>query len=246
MSEYVFGIHPVEELLTVQDRRIVRIWIQRGAGNARLQQIIQTARSRCLEIRFEGRTRMDRLIGGGRHQGVIVLCEAKTILPFNTFLKIPEGLGEDPFFLILDRVEDPRNLGAVIRTAYAAGVHGVILPGRGTAPLTGTVYKCSAGALERIAVTQVNNLVRTIRLLKERGIWVVGADAGARDRYMDVDFSGPVALVVGGEQGIRRLVRKNCDRMVSIPMKGAESLNLSVAAAILLYEVVRRRRPSDL
>lgn len=243
MSEYLYGIHPVEELLALQKRPIERIWIQRGTRNLRLKKIIESAKAHSLDLRFEERKSMDRLVQGARHQGVIALCGRKAVLALEDLLEIPCRVGEAPFFLILDRVEDPGNLGAAVRTAHAAGVHGLILPARGTAPLGSTAHKRSAGALEKLPVSKAGNLVQAIQLLKEKGLWVVGSSADSKDSYMDVDLSGPIALVVGGEKGIRRLVQEKCDVMVSIPMsEGAESLNLSAAAAILTYEVLRQRK----
>jgi len=174
---------------------------------------------------------------------VIARCAEKRTLALEKLLDLPAGKGEDPFFLILDRVEDPGNLGAVARTAVAAGVHGLILPKKGAAPLSGTAFKRSAGALERLPVARVTNLVRTIGILKKEGLWVIGTGAGGEESFRDVDLSGPVALVIGGERGVRRLVLDACDRVVSIPMEpGVESLNLSVAAGLMLYEVRRNRK----
>ncbi len=242
MSEYVYGIHPVEEILAGRVRPIERIWIQKGAQGSRIRNIVEAARCSSVDLRFEERRRMDRMVPGGRHQGVIVQCGRKETLSLDALLERRAPQDEDPFFLILDRVEDPGNLGAVIRTAAAAGVHGLILPSRKAAPLSGVVSKRSAGALDRLPVCRVTNLVRAMEALKARGVWIIGASAGASQRYTDVDLKGPVALLIGGERGIRRLVREACDAVVSIPMQGAtESLNLSVAAALLLYEVRRSR-----
>jgi 23S rRNA (guanosine2251-2'-O)-methyltransferase len=243
MAEYIYGIHPVEELLASKNRAIGKIWIQKGLKSRRIQQIVATAKKSSLEICFEEKKAMDHLIHGAGHQGVVARCVGKTTLSLDDLLEIPSRSGEDPFFIILDQVEDPGNLGAVIRTAAAAGVHGVILPHRGSAPLGGVAYKRSAGALDRVPVARVTNLVRCIEALKERGVWVFGAHSSGGTDYTDQDLSGPVALVVGGEKGLRRLVAETCDAMVSIPMKdGSESLNLSVAAALLIYEVLRQRK----
>ncbi len=242
MSEYVYGIHPVEEILAGGARPIARMWIQKGAQGSRLRKLIAAARSASVDLRFEERRRMDRMVPGGRHQGVIVQCGRKETLSLDALLEKDVPQAEDPFFLILDRVADPGNLGAVIRTAAAAGVHGLILPNRETAPLNDVVSKRSAGALDRLPIARVGNLVKALETLKARGIWIVGASADAPQRYTDVDLRGPVALLIGGERGIRRLVREACDRMVSIPMQGTlESLNLSVAAGLLLYEIRRSR-----
>ncbi|OIP64152.1 MAG: 23S rRNA (guanosine(2251)-2'-O)-methyltransferase RlmB [Nitrospirae bacterium CG_4_9_14_3_um_filter_53_35] len=243
MSDYIYGIHPVEEVLCSRGRSVERIWIQRGAKNPRLQKIIHAAKKNQIELCFEEKSRMDERVQAGHHQGVVALCSKKDTYSLNDLLNIPLREGEDPFFLILDHVEDPGNLGAVIRSAAAAGVHGVIVQNRGTAPLGAVAFKRSAGALEKVPVARVTNLVRAMESLKNKGIWMIGACAQSRECYMDMDFSGPIALVIGGERGLRRLVEETCDRMVSIPMKGgAESLNLSVAASLLLYEVVRKRR----
>jgi len=243
MVEYIFGIHPVEELLASPDRAIEEVWIQKGAKNPKIRRIAETANRLSLKLRYEERGRLDRLLSGGRHQGVVVRCSEKAIFSLDDLLLIPDRNGEDPFFLLLDRVEDPGNLGAVARTAVAVGVHGLILPKKGTAPLSGVAFKRSAGTLERLPVARVTNLVRTIEVLKKRGVWVIGTGAAARECYSDVDLAGPVALVIGGERGVRRLVLDACDRVVSIPMEpGVESLNLSVAAGLMLYEVRRNRR----
>lgn len=242
MSDYIYGIHPVEEVLSSRGRSVERIWIQRGGRNPRLQKIIQAAKKNALELCFEEKRRMDELVQGRHHQGAIALCRKKGTYSLDDLMGVPFREGEPPFFLVLDHVEDPGNLGAVIRSAVAAGVHGVILPDRGTAPLGAVAFKRSAGALEKVPVVRVTNLVRAMEDLKKKGIWMIGASVQAKESYMDMDFSGPLALVVGGERGLRRLVEETCDLMVSIPMKGgAESLNLSAAATLLLYEVVRKR-----
>lgn len=242
MAEYIFGIHPVEELLASPDRAIEEIWIQKGVKSLKVRRIEERAKRLSLKLHYEERRCLDRLLSGGRHQGVVVRCSEKATLSLDDLLDIPDRKGEAPFFLLLDRVEDPGNLGAVARTAVAAGVHGLILPKKGSAPLSGVAFKRSAGALERLPVARVTNLVRTIEILKKQGVWVIGTGASGRECYRDVDLAGPVALVVGGEQGARRLVLDACDRVVSIPMEaGVESLNLSVAAGLMLYEVRRNR-----
>ena len=239
---YIYGIHPVEELMALGPSQVQRIWVAKGVNNPRVQALVDQARRAKLDLRFEERSRMDRMSRGERHQGVIALAQRKEISTLEALLSLPAGTGEDPFFLILDQVEDPGNLGAVARTAAAAGVHGLILPRHGAAPLSATAFKRSAGALSRMPVAQVSNLVQAINLLKKRGIWVIGADAQTPARYTEADLRGPIALVIGGEKGVRRLVAESCDLMVSIPMKAeSESLNLSVAAGLLLYEVVRKR-----
>jgi 23S rRNA (guanosine2251-2'-O)-methyltransferase len=175
---------------------------------------------------------------------VIAVASAREYATLDEILQIPTQRGEVPLFLILDSVEDPRNLGAILRTADASGVHGVIIPERRAAGLTETVAKTAAGALEYVAVAKVVNISTTIETLKKAGIWITGAEAGGEMLYWDADFVRPTALVLGGEdKGVRRLVREHCDYLVSLPLMGTiSSLNVSVAAGALLYEVVRQRR----
>ncbi len=236
----ICGINPVVEALRVGSRHFDRLVIVKGLRNRRISEAISRASQTGVPLRFEPREALDRMAGGTPHQGIIAVVSEKPVL------SLPEVLERthDPALLIvLDGVEDPRNLGAILRTAEAAGADGIILPERHSASLSETVARSSAGALEHVRIARVGNLVNALESLKSRGIWVVGFDAHGKERWDAVDLRRPIALVLGGEgKGIRRLVREHCDHLVSLPLFGhVESLNVSVAAGIALYEVVRQR-----
>jgi len=188
------------------------------------------------------RAKLDETSETGHHQGIIALCPAVPYVDISDMLQIAKDRGEQPFLIILDGVTDPHNLGAVMRTAECAGAHGIIIPKRRSVGLTGTVAKTSAGAISHMAVARVNNITRALDELKAAGVWITCADMDGTDLFK-ANFSGPIALVFGAEgEGVSRLVAENCDFTVSIPMLGKiESLNVSVAAGILAYEVVRAR-----
>jgi 23S rRNA (guanosine2251-2'-O)-methyltransferase len=205
--------------------------------------ILRLAHDAGIEVRMVSRDALKREAPQATHQGVVALAAARTYATLDDILGIPAKRGEAPLYLVLDGVEDPRNLGAILRTAETAGVHGVIIPERRAAGLTESVAKSAAGALEYVPVVKVVNIVNTLEELKKAGVWVIGAEAGTDTVYWSADFVRPAALVLGGEdRGVRRLVREKCDYLVSLPMKGQiPSLNVSVAAGILLYEVIRQR-----
>jgi len=236
----ICGINPVLEALAAGTRHFDRLLVVKGLRNRRLAEAIRRATRLGVPLRFEMRDTLDRLAGGVPHQGVIAVVSPKPVLSLEEVLET----ARDPALLVvLDGVEDPRNLGAVLRTAEAAGADGIVLPERHSAGLSETVGRASAGALEHARVARVGNLVQALRTLKEHGVWVVGFDAAGTERWDSVDFKRGIALVLGGEgRGIRRLVREHCDHLVSIPQFGhVSSLNVSVAAGIALYEVVRQR-----
>jgi 23S rRNA (guanosine2251-2'-O)-methyltransferase len=237
----ICGINPVLEALTAQARHFDRLLIVKGLRSRRLSEAIRRATQMSIPLRFEMRETLDRMAGGVAHQGIIAIVSEKPMLSLEGLLA---SAREPALVVVLDGVEDPRNLGAILRTAEAAGADGVLLPDRHSAGLSETVARASAGALEHVRVARVGNLVQTLDALKARGIWVVGYDAAGSERWDAVDLTRPVALVLGGEgRGIRRLVREHCDHLVSIPHFGhIGSLNVSVAAGIALYEVVRQRR----
>lgn len=216
---------------------------QRKAGRE-VHEIVRLAKERGVEVRWVPREALNREAPNASHQGIIAIVSATQYAILDDILKIPAQRGEAALFLILDGVEDPRNLGAILRTAEIAGVHGVIIPERRAAGLTETVAKAAAGALEYVPVVKVVNLVNAIEELKKNGIWTAAAEAGGGDVYWDADFVRPTALVLGGEdKGVRRLVKERCDYLVSLPLMGhINSLNVSVAAGALLYEVIRQRR----
>jgi len=242
--EKIFGVNPVAEAMKA-GRPIRRLLIaEKRHADRDVQTILRIAKERGVEVKIATRDELNREVPQAQHQGIIAITVATEYARLDTLLQIPLQREEIPFFIILDGVEDPRNLGAILRTAEAAGVHGVVVPERRAAGLTETVAKTAAGALEYVPVAKVVNIVNTLEAFKKSGIWIVGAEAGSDLAYWDADFACPIAVVLGGEdKGIRRLVRDHCDYVVSLPLKGKiNSLNVSVAAGILLYEILRQRR----
>jgi 23S rRNA (guanosine2251-2'-O)-methyltransferase len=236
----ICGINPVLEALAAGTRHFDRLLIVKGLRSRRLAEAIRRATQLGIPLRFEMREALDRLAGGIPHQGVIAIVSSKPLLALEELL----GTLRSPALLVvLDGVEDPRNLGAILRTAEAAGADGVVLPDRHSAGISETVGRASAGAIEHVRLARVGNVVQALEALKARGLWVVGLDAAGTERWDAVDLRQPVALVLGGEgRGIRRLVREHCDHLVAIPHFGhVSSLNVSVAAGIVLYEAIRQR-----
>ncbi len=239
--EHIEGRHPVLEAFRA-GRKVTKLFLVEGArGSA--DEVLALARSSGVPVTFLPRRELDAMAQGRVHQGVIALAEPRAYQDLEAILGAAAEAKEPPFVIALDGVEDPRNLGSIIRTAVAAGVHGVVIPERRSATLTPAAVKAAAGTSDLVAIAREVNLARSLERLKEKGLWTVGADAGATKTYTEVDLTLPVALVVGGEhQGLRRLVREKCDFLVRIPMAPkVNSLNAGVAAAILLYEVVRQR-----
>jgi 23S rRNA (guanosine2251-2'-O)-methyltransferase len=225
---------------------VSRVLVARGASHlGPLHEIVQEARAQGVIVQTVDRRRLDTLAGGVVHQGVAALVAAAPTVDVEDLLQRARARNEAPFLMALDGVEDPHNLGAIIRTAEAAGAHGVIIPKRRAAGLSPVVARASAGALAHLPVAQVGNLASALDRLKAAGVWVVGADPSGRERYDEVSLAPPLALVVGSEgRGLHRLVREQCDRVVRIPLRGrVASLNVSVAAALLLFEVARRLPP---
>jgi 23S rRNA (guanosine2251-2'-O)-methyltransferase len=227
------------------DKPIDRILLRRDGSKpveGTLRLIAAKARERKLVVQEVERAKLDALSENGHHQGVIALCPAVPYVEISDILEIARQRGEPPFVIILDGVTDPHNLGAVLRSAEAGGVHGVIIPKRRAVGLTGTVAKTSAGALSHVAVARVGNISRTLEDLKKHGLWIACADLNGKT-FFESDLTGPIALVLGSEgEGVSRLVSENSDFTISIPMLGKiSSLNVSVAAGILIYEVVRCR-----
>ncbi len=240
----IFGINPVLEALRA-GRPIRRLMIaEQRTPDRSIAEIIRLAKGAGIEIRSATRDILNREAPLGVHQGVIALVAARDYATLDDIMRLPDQRGQVPLFIILDGVEDPRNLGAILRTAEAAGVHGVIIPERRAAGLTESVAKAAAGALEYVPVVKVTNVVNTIDQLKKAGIWASAAEAGGNTQFWDADFTRPTAIVLGGEgKGVRRLVREHCDYTLSLPLMGRiSSLNVSVAAGILLYEVLRQRK----
>jgi 23S rRNA (guanosine2251-2'-O)-methyltransferase len=230
------GIHAVKESLQA-GRPLDRILIAKGAGGPRLQEIIELARRAGVPVRFEERAGLDRLAGTPAHQGIVALGAA------TRYAALDQIAPTTPLLVMLDGVEDPHNLGAIIRTAHAAGAGAVIIPERRAAGLTGVVAKAAAGALEYMPVVREVNLNRVLEDLKQRGYWIYGLDERGAKQYDQVDYNAPTVLVFGGEgHGLHEQVRRHCDVVVRIPMEGhIPSLNVSVAAGIVLFECKRRR-----
>lgn len=223
-------------------KTIDKLYILDGCQDGSINSIKREARKNDTIINFVTKERLDQLSSTGRHQGVIAQAAAYAYASVEEMLENAREKGEDPFLILLDDIEDPHNLGAIIRTANLAGAHGVIIPKRRAAGLTAVVARASAGAINYTPVAKVTNLTNTIRELKEKGLWFVCADMGGELMY-DLNLTGPVGLVIGNEgEGVSRLVREACDFTASIPMKGnIDSLNASVAAGVLSYEIVRQR-----
>lgn len=239
-ERYIIGRNPVFEILD-NKREIYKMWILEGKLKGSINKIIEIAEKRNIEILRVNRRRLDELSGGKVHQGVIAEVEPFKYSTIKELIELARDKNESPFIIILDELQDPHNLGAIIRTAEGAGAHGVVIQERRAAGMTSTVYSASAGAAEHMKVARVTNINRAIEELKEEGLWIYGADMDG-DKYYNTDMKGSVGLVIGNEgKGISRLVKENCDFLVNIPMSGKiESLNASNAASILMYEVVRQ------
>lgn len=240
-DDIVIGRNAVAEALK-SGRPAEYILVEKGEHTGSVIPIIKKCKELGIPVKEADRKKLDFMCGQSSHQGVILVSSAKEYSTVDDILSSAKDKGEDPFIVILDKIEDPHNLGAIIRSAEAAGVHGIIIPERRSVGLNYTVGKSSAGALEYVPVARVANITSVIKELKKSGIWIYAADMDGED-YRKVDFSGPCAIVVGSEgSGISRLVKENCDKTVSIPMKGKiNSLNASVAASVLMFEAARSR-----
>ena len=239
-KDLLIGRNPVIEALK-SDVEIEKIYMAKGVTGS-VEKIRQLAKDRGVRVDYVDKARIDKLAPGEKHQGVVAEIPEYGYSELSDVFDKAEASGEAPFVVILDEIEDPHNLGAVIRTAECAGAHGVIIPKRRACGLTGTVAKAAAGALATMPVVRVTNLTRTIDELKERGLWIAACDMDG-EPYYGADLGGPIGIVVGNEgSGISRLVREHCDFVISIPLRGKiNSLNASNAAAVILYEIVRRR-----
>jgi 23S rRNA (guanosine2251-2'-O)-methyltransferase len=241
--EVLFGLHPVEEAIRSGARQLDHVSIARERRDERLERVAQLCRDANIRLSIEPRDQLTRLARTDAHQGVIAVVRERRFLTIEDLLA-PKEDGQHRFFLALDGVEDPHNLGALLRTADGAGVDGVIIPERRSAPITGTVAKTSAGASEHVRVARVTNLVRSLEQMKQKHVWVIGLDERGTPDYTDFDFKTDCVLVLGREgAGLHDLVKKTCDHLLRIPMAGqVSSLNVSVAGAIVMYEAMRQRR----
>jgi 23S rRNA (guanosine2251-2'-O)-methyltransferase len=242
MSDIIFGIHAVSEALKSRERSFDYVAIAKDRTDPRIQRIIDDCRQSGIAVRFVPREEIDRETRTRTHQGVMAFTSRKKFSDLDEILDNKRG--EHAFVLVLDGIEDPHNLGALMRSADGAGVDGVVIPERRAAGITGTVVKASAGASEHLSVARVVNIARTLEDLKERNVWVVGLNERGTQSYDELDYNMDVALVMGAEgKGLHDLVRKKCDLLVSIPMMGeVSSLNVSVAGGIVMYEALRQRR----
>lgn len=241
--DYIMGKSPVLEALK-SERDINKILIAEGSQRGQMQQITNLAKELNVLVQFAPKKKLDDMVEGN-HQGVVAQVAAYQYAELDDLFALAEKRNEAPFFLLLDEIEDPHNLGSIMRTADAAGAHGIIIPKRRAVGLTATVAKTSTGAIEHVPVVRVTNMARTIEELKERGVWIAGTDAGGKQDYRQFDGTMPLGLVIGSEgKGMGRLIREKCDFLIHLPMTGhVTSLNASVAAAILMYEVYRKRHP---
>jgi len=239
----LYGLHSVQAALDYSPKKISKAWIDAQRLDKRLSQAIEALLDLGIEPEKTERKKLDKLAEGNNHQGIVIEVEMPAELSENELKAAVANLTTTALFLVLDNVQDPHNLGACLRTADATGVHGVIITKDNATGITPTVCKVASGAAETVPVYQVTNLSRTLRWLKEQGVWVMGAAGEATQTAYQVDFNVPLALVVGAEgKGMRRLTREQCDMLVKLPMLGqVESLNLSVATGVLLYEVLRQR-----
>jgi len=240
----LFGIHAVQAALDYSSQNIRRAWVDSQRLDARLKQVIDDLVALGITPEKTERKKLERMAEGKNHQGIVVAVELPAMLSEDRLKQDVEALNETAFYLVLDQVQDPHNLGACLRTADAVGAHGVIVTKDNAAGITPTVCKVASGAAETVPVYQVTNLARVLRWMKEQNIWIMGAAGEAEQTIYDMQLDMPLALVMGAEgTGMRHLTRQHCDFLVKIPMAGqVESLNVSVAAGVMLYEVFRQKR----
>jgi 23S rRNA (guanosine2251-2'-O)-methyltransferase len=241
--DLLIGIHAVEAALQYDAGNIVELYIESGAHNARVKELSDRARELGLKPHARDRAALDRMTGGARHQGVVARYNAPAPLAESDLTRLVEEAGAHALILVLDGVTDPHNLGACLRSAEAAGVTAVVVPKDRAVGITPTVRRASAGAADRVPLVAATNLSRTLKVLKDAGVWLTGLVGDAEASVYSIDFKGPVAIVLGSEgEGMRRLTREACDFVARIPMRGGiESLNVSVAAGVALFEVLRQR-----
>lgn len=244
-EDMVAGRNAVMEALK-GSRSVNKLMIANGSTEGSIKEIIAVAKDKGVNIQYWDRSKLDSIARGIRHQGVLAQVAPVQYAELEDILQVAKDRNEPPFIVLLDELEDPHNLGAILRTADAAGVHGVLIPKHRSCPLSATVAKTSAGAVEHVPVARVGNLVQTIKKLKQEGLWVAAADMDGKD-YYDTDLTGPLLLIIGSEgQGVGRLVKEQCDFVVRIPMVGKiNSLNASVAGSILMYEAMKQRRKAS-
>ncbi len=241
-DELVIGRNAVIEVLK-SERPVNKVFVAKGETKGSMREIVKLARQQGLVVQEVAKPKLDEMAQGLKHQGVVVSVAPVAYYDLEDILQRTEQAGEMPFLVLLEEIQDPHNLGAILRTADATGVHGVLIPKRRSCPLSATVAKTSAGAIEHVPVARIGNIAQTITKLKQRGFWIVGADMNGQSAYYSASLTAPIVIVVGSEgRGMSRLTQESCDLLVRIPMKGQiSSLNVSVACSLLLYEVLRQR-----
>lgn len=242
LNDVIFGRNSVTELIKA-GRSVNKIFFDEKNSDSSIKKILALAKESGIICEFVNRAKLDKLCEGGRHQGVAAIAAAVQYSTVEEILNFAESKNEPPFIILLDELEDPHNFGAILRTADAVGVHGVIIPKRRNVQLNSTVAKTSAGAIEYVKVAQVVNVAQTLKKFQELNLKIVGSDMNAEKSFYETDLSGGIVLIIGNEgKGMRRLTRENCDLLVKIPMVGKiNSLNASVAGAVLMYEIFNRR-----
>ena len=240
----IFGLHAVQASLDFSAEKINKVWLDGQRKDKRLLELVEQLRKKGLSFEKSDRKRLDKMTDGKNHQGIVAEIQLPDIHSENELKHVVKALTETPFFLVLDQVQDPHNVGACLRTADAAGAHGIIITKDNSAGITPTVCKVACGAAETVPVYQVTNLARTLRWLKEQNIWIIGSSGDTEQSVFSADLTLPLALVMGTEgTGMRRLTEQQCDFLVKIPMVGTvESLNVSVAAGIMMYEIFKQRK----
>jgi 23S rRNA (guanosine2251-2'-O)-methyltransferase len=239
---WVFGIHSVHTILKSSPQRITELQVQRGRDDARLQKILNLADQHGIKVHWSTVKQLNELVDG-RHQGVVALCKEGATYNEDYLMALVEESGQSGFFLVLDGITDPHNLGACLRSADGAGVQAIIVPKDNSVGLTPVVYKVASGAAETVPLITVTNLARTLQKLQQKGLWIIGTSGDASNTLYDIDLTGPIAIVMGSEgSGMRQLTRSHCDFLCKLPMAGeVSSLNISVATGICLFEAVRQR-----
>jgi len=242
VTEKLAGVNSIMEALKGQ-RKVNKIFIQEGRQGKKTEELVHYAQKKGVFVQYVEKSRLDAMYTAGNHQGAVAQVSNFEYSEIGEVLEKACLNKQNPFILILDGIEDPQNFGSIIRTAEAAGVHGIVIPRHSSAEVTTAVARASAGAVEHVLIVRETNLVNSIKYLKEQGLWIIGADMKGENDYFKAVIPASTALVIGGEgRGIRRLVRENCDILLRIPMAGKiESLNASVAAALLIFEIVRQR-----
>lgn len=242
-EEFIIGRNPVMEAIR-SGRDINKIWVSEGANKGQIHKLLELANQNKVLVQTAPNKKLDGMVKGN-HQGVVAQVAAYEYVEIDDLFEVANSRNEQPFFLILDEIEDPHNLGSIMRTADAVGAHGIIIPKRRAVGLTSAVAKASTGAIEYIPVARVTNLARTVDDLKQRGVWIFGTDAKGADDYRNMDGQISLGLIIGSEgKGMSRILKEKCDFLIKLPMVGkVTSLNASVAASLLMYEIHRKRHP---